>query len=325
MHRKLLIVALSLFPVACASDGITAEQKTKLVDGFSETASQYFAMGEYDRANAQCIRGLQLDPDNTRLKLVQAWSLQKRGTTEDIAAAERLFRELQSTGDFRAILGLAEATERRGLAFAEGAEKLKSGQRVTEAADPQKRIDDYEKESIKSWTESRSLYLKALEQQRINPDVLNGLVRVEMLLGNTAQALEWDDKLIATTQETLDYWNEQLKRSGVSTSDEKQYRGEVRARTKVATMAHLTGADLCVTLNRLEKALEHLDAAIALDPDRPASYARRAQVEKDLGLPKKALADIEKFIGISTLDPNHPDIQRAWRLRTECEELARGL
>ncbi len=325
MYRKLLIVALSLGSFACASEGITAEQKTKLIEGFTETAQQYFGMGEYDRANAQCIRGLQLDPDNTRLKLVQAWSLQKRGTTEDIASAERLFRELQSTGDFRAILGLAEATERRGLAFSEGSEKLKSGQRVTEAADPQKRIDDYEKEAVKAWTESRELYLKALEQQRLSFDVLNGLVRVEMLLENTAQALEWDDKLIATTTETLDFWNLQLKRSGISTTEEKQYRGDARALTKGLTMAHMTAADLCVSLNRHEKALEHLDAAIALDPDRPESYSRRAQVQKDLGHPKLALADIEKFIGISSLDPNHPDIQRAWRLRKECEAMARGM
>lgn len=324
MLKKFLITALCLASVACASEGITSEQKQKLVEGFTETASQYFAMGEYDRANGQCIRGLELDPDNTQLKLVQAWSLQKRGTTQDIAAAERLFRELQSTGDFRAILGLAEATERRGLAFAEGAEKLKSGQRVTEAADPQKRIDDYEAEAKKAWEESISLYMKALEKKHLSTDGLNGLVRVYMLLGNPQAALEWDEKLLATTQENLDYWNQQLKRAGISASDEKQFRGDARALTKIATAAHLTAADLCVTLNRLEKAAEHLDAAIALDPDRPASYSHRAQVRKDLGEPKLALEDIEKFIGLSTLDPNHPDIQRAWRLRKECEEMQRG-
>jgi tetratricopeptide (TPR) repeat protein len=325
MHRNLLIAAVCLCVAACTSSGLTAEQKTKLVDGFTETASQYFAMGEFDRANAQCIKGLELDPENTHIKLIQAWALQKRGTTQDIAAAERLFRELQKTGDFRAVLGLAEAMERRGLAFAESADQLKSGKRVTEAADPEQRIADYEAESRKAWTESRELYLKALEQQHLSTDVLNGLVRIEMLLGKPKDALDWADKLIATTQETLDYWNGQLQRAGLSTSDEKHFRGDARALTKVVTATHMTAADLAVTLNRDEVALAHLDAALALDPDRPEIYSRRAQIRKDLGEPAQALHDIEKFIALSTLDPNHPDIQRAWRLRKECEEMTRGL
>jgi tetratricopeptide (TPR) repeat protein len=306
----------------CASSGLTGEQKTQLVEGFTETATQYYAMSEYDRAIAQCLKGLQLDPKNTKLKLVQAWSLQKRGSTSDIAEAERLFRELQSMGDHRAVLGLAEALERRGLAFAEGAERLKSGQRVTEAADPAQRVADYEAESKKAWKESHGLYLKALELQQYSNDALNGLVRIEMLRGNNKEALGWAEQLITTVQGTLDFWNQQLLRTGLSTSEESRFRGDARALTKMVTATHLTAADLCMTLNRDPEALAHLDAAVKLDPDRPELYSRRAQAHKELGRFTDAARDIDKFIGLSTLDPNHPDIQRAWRLRKEFQELA---
>jgi hypothetical protein len=61
-----------------------------------------------------------------------------------------------------------------------------------------------------------------------------------------------------------------------------------------------------------------------LDPQRAEIYSRKAQVEKELGRYVDAVRDIDKFIGISKQDADHPDIQRAWRLRKECEDLRRG-
>jgi tetratricopeptide (TPR) repeat protein len=324
MRKNLLILTLLACASACESSGITSEQKGKLIEGFTETATQYYTMGEYDRANAQCIKGLELDPGNEKLLLVQAWSLQKRGTTPDIAAAERIFRDLQSSGDFRAVLGLGEALERRGLAFAEGAEQIRSGKRVTDAPDPQKRVEDYEAAAKKAWEESLAQYLKAREMNQESTDCLNGLLRVEMLRGNNKEALSWAELLISTAQGTLDYWNEQLTRTGLSSSDESQFRGNSRSLTTMVAKAHLTSADLCMTLNREEDALAHLDAALELDPDRAAIYSRKAQVEKELGRYAEAVRDIDKFIGLSKQDADHPDIQRAWRLRKECEDLRRG-
>jgi tetratricopeptide (TPR) repeat protein len=77
-------------------------------------------------------------------------------------------------------------------------------------------------------------------------------------------------------------------------------------------------------LHRPEVALEHLDAAHKLDPDRLDLLARRAQVLAELGRHKDAIADVDAFIARSELDSNHPDIRRAWQLRTECERALRA-
>jgi len=164
MH-KLSLVPL-LLVVACQSSGITSEQKVKLVESYQETAQQYYTMGDLDRANSQCIKGLAIEPSNERLRLIQAWTLQRRGTPKDIAQAESMFRALQKGGDFRAILGLAESLERKGVLYSESAANLRSGKRVSEAADPSKRVEDFEAQALKSWDESIKQYEKALAKQK---------------------------------------------------------------------------------------------------------------------------------------------------------------
>lgn len=315
----LLMVLLA----ACPSTGITSEQKTKLVENYLEQANQYYQMGELDRANAQCIKGLELDPANQKLKLVQAWCLQRRGAKSDIAQAEQIFRSLQSGGDFRAVLGLGSALERKGLLYSESAANLRSGKRVTEAADPTKRIEDFEAQAQKAWNESLVQYKKALELQKNDPDCFNGLVRVETLLGHTESAYEWCLKLIEATHADLDFWNQRLTRADISTQDETRFRDLVRQLTKLETAAQLHASELADSLNRDPAALEHLDAALVLDPKHSDIYSRRAQIEKELGKFPEAIKDIERFIALSTLDSNHPDIQRAFHLKKECEDALR--
>lgn len=319
--RFLTVLALTL--AACQSSGLTAEQKTKAVEQMVETAQQYFAMGEFDRANAQCIKGLELEPGNEKLELIRAWTLQKRGTTEDIAQAETLFRKLQSTGDFRAVLGLAESCERRGLVFSEAAERIKSGRRITEAPNPEEHVRSYEAEAQKRWEESRSLYEKALGMQRQNVDAVAGMVRIQALLGNTAEAYDWATKLVDLATVDRDYWDEQLRRANLSVEEERQLQRQSRAKRKTLTSARQTAADLAMTLHRDADALKHLDAAIALDPENPVNFSRRAQVRHDTGDFAGAVRDLETFVAMSDKDPNHPDIQQAFRFRRECEEKAR--
>lgn len=322
---RLLPLALGLaLTSACSSSGLSYEQKKKAVEQMTETAQQYFAMGEFDRANAQCIKGLELDPGNDKLELIRAWTLQKRGKTEDIAQAETMFRELQSTGDFRAVLGLAEACERRGLAFAEAADRMRTGRHVSEAADPAERVRQYESEAQKRWQESRDLYEKALGMQRQNVDAVSGLVRAEALLGNAAASYDWAKKLIDLATVDRDYWDGQLKRANLSAEDEREIQRQARAKRKTLSTARQTAGDLAMTLRKDDEALAHLDAAIELDPTFAPNFSRRAQVRHDLGDFAGAVRDLEQFIAVSQLDANHPDIQRAFRFRRECEDKARA-
>ncbi|MBL8857291.1 MAG: tetratricopeptide repeat protein [Planctomycetes bacterium] len=317
--KKLALLPLFL-ALACQSGGITSEQKAKLVESYQETAQQYYTMGDLDRANSQCLKGLAVEPGNDRLRLIQAWTLLRRGGKSDIAQAETTFRSLQKGNDFRAVLGLAEALERKGLLFSESAANLRSGKRVTEASDPTKRIADIETQALKAWEESLSYYMAALKLQKEPADVYSGLARVETLRGNQEAALGWSQKLIEVTRADRLFWNERLTRADMTTTDETRLRDIVRQRGRVESAAHLTSADLATQLGRDTEALAHLDEAISLEPDRADSYSRRAQIRQELGRFAEAITDLERFIALSDRDSNHPDIQRAFRMRRECQD-----
>ena len=91
--------------------------------------------------------------------------------------------------------------------------------------------------------------------------------------------------------------------------------------TSGATRVH--ASTILHRLKRNEGALIHLDAAIALDSERPELYSRRAEIQQSLGHPDKALVDIDQFLRRSTQNYDHPDVKRAWRLRKECEDALR--
>jgi tetratricopeptide (TPR) repeat protein len=319
-----LLLALLFTAQGCASDGPSAEERTRAVENFTEQAQLYYQMEDLDRANAQCIKGLALDPKNLKLRLIQAWTLLRRGTLPDVQQAESVFRELQSSGDFRAVLGLATALERKGVAYVETSEKIKSGKQVTEAADPEKRIKDLEDAGLKAWNESLEQYEKSIGMHKSDAEALNGLVRIETLLGHKEKALEWCARLIEVNQENIEFWEKRTQSKDLTQRDEDEYRRILRQFKKLQAATHMHAAELQDDLNHDDEALAHLDEARKFEPDRADLYSRSAQIRKDLGKYKEAIADLDQYIALSKLPYEHPDIQRAWRLRQECEQAQRS-
>jgi tetratricopeptide (TPR) repeat protein len=297
IRSSALALLLAATAIACSS---LSAQEEQLVTSYTETAQQYYLMGDLDRANAQCLKGLAIDPDNDNLHLIQGWTLQRRGKTEDIAQAERLFRELQHTGDFRAILGLAEALERRGVLFTETAAAIRSGKKMTEAPDPEARMRELEEGARTAWEESLEKYTEALELQKRNPDAINGSMRIETLLGMNEQALTHAEQLVEVVREDREFWQQKTTTPGQLTAEqESRMREQIRAKTKLESAAHLHAAGLLVAMNRQADALKHLDAAAELDPDRADTFSRRAQTEKELGMYAEGMRDAKRFIALS--------------------------
>jgi tetratricopeptide (TPR) repeat protein len=115
------------------------------------------------------------------------------------------------------------------------------------------------------------------------------------------------------------FWSERLTRADISNTDETRIQETVRQLTRMETTAHLTAGDLALSLNKLEEALAQFDDALALDPVCADGYSRRAQVHHELGQFAAAIQDVEKYVRVSDRDPNHPDIEKAFRLRKECQ------
>lgn len=326
LPRAAFLAALLLAPglLACQSQGsLSSEQKATLVERYTDTAQEYLKMGELDRAEGQAMKGLELDPQNEKCKLIRAWALQKRGSTEDILVAERIFREILSNGDYRIVLGLAECLERKGIAFDEAARDIESGKRVTESPDPKARAKTLREERDRAWKESIERYEQTIKQHPDDIDAMNGGLRVTSLAGRLEESLGYAERLVTTIRPTREFWEKQILRPEITVEDERLYRQRIRYLLDLEVSARIHASIVLHELKRDEKALEQLDVAVALDADRGELYGRRAELQRALGHPDLAIGEIDKFLRLSQESYDHPDVKRAWRLRKECEDEVR--
>ena len=315
---------LALSPACSSQKELTEEQKKTLVDRYTETAQEYLRMGELDRAEGQTMKALALDPKNVKCKMIRGWTLQKRGKTEDILVAERIFREILDAGDYRATLGLAECLERKGLAFEEASQAIASGKRVPDVGDAATRSKQLLAERDRAWNESIEGYEGTLKEHTDDVDALNGAMRVCALLGRQEDSVAYADKLVQVIGPTRKFWEKQILSTEATADSEKLYRERVNHLVDLEVATRIHASAILHALGRDESALSQLDGAIALDPERPELYSRRAEVQKSLGHPAEAIADIDQYLRRSTQTYDHPDIKRAWRLRKECEDAVRA-
>lgn len=322
-----LLPSLVALFASCASDKapeLSDEQKKRIVERYTETAQQYLMMGELDRAEGQTEKALEIDPTNVKCKMIRAWTLQKRGKTQDILIAERIFREIQNEGDYRAAVGLAECLERKGVAFDEASRDIASGKRVSEAADPAERSKQLLAERDRAWKESSEHYEAVLKDHADDVDARNGAMRICALLGRLEQSVDHADKLIAQIVPTREFWQKRMVRPDITAKDEKLYRERIDHFRELEVVTRVHATTLLLELSKDEQALDRIEGALALDPERAELYGRRAEVEKSLGRNEKAIADIDQFLHRSTQTYDHPDVKRAYRMRKECEDALRA-
>ncbi|MFN0243702.1 MAG: tetratricopeptide repeat protein [Planctomycetota bacterium] len=322
----LLFTAALALLAACSSERrLTAEEKQKMIEIHTETAQQYLAMGEVDRAEGQALKGLELDKDNVKLRMIRGWALQRRGRTDDILQAEVVFRGLVNGGDYRARLGLAESLERKGMAYDEAARDLRSGKRISEAADPEQRIEELQRQARHAWEDSFREFEATLAARPADIDVLSGLIRVTTLLELRDETLKWSARLVDAAQKDLDFWEARILRPDISAAEEHHFRTLVKnlKQRQLVTLLHASTLELAA--GRPAKAAEALDAAADIDPQRGEIFSRRAEVRQELGRYDDAIADLDTFLRLSQKGFDDPDVKRAWRLRSECEQRKRAV
>ena len=316
----ILALVLLLLPSGCNTTRLTPEERERQMEIHLEACSGWLAMSEWKRAEDQALRGLALEPDNFLLRLYLARALLNLGSTQQILRAEHVLLELEDEGDFRVPLTMGEVKERKGIAFAEAAAAVRTGERFTEAPDPESRAAELERQARDTYLEALSRYRAAFELQPNDTEVLNGLVRTTCLLGDYTDSLAWGDAIIRITASDRLFWKEQLVRPDISDREEKRIWDSIKKLNDLEVAVHLQAA---TTLNNYlddpSGALAHLDAIIAFDPDIAETHSQRAQLLVKLGRPEEAIAAIDRYLRLAGLEFTHPDIQRAYRSRTDCE------
>jgi tetratricopeptide (TPR) repeat protein len=316
---------LILLP-ACVSNGPrepTAEEKQRLVDIHTESAQQYLNMGELDRAEGQVEKGLELDKDNRKLEQILGKTLLKRGRSEDLMRAEKVFRAGDPT-DFQISIGLGATLERLAILHRESAANIRSGKHLTQAADPEKRAAEFEQRAQVYLGEARGCFERSLQQKPDNVDGLNGLVRVDALLGDDEGSIANAEKLVTLLRADRKFWETSLVRPEISADEETRFRKLARSQAELEVAIHLHVAGLLHKHQHDEQAIEHLDLVIELQPKLPEAYSRRAENRMALGQYQLAQADLVTFLRLSTGKSNDdPDVRRAYQMHNECTRKAR--
>jgi len=277
-----------------------------------ELALRWYQMDELDRAEKQVVKALEIEPEDPQMLLLRAWIRQRRGTRDDILIAEQIFRGLDPT-DYRVRLGLATALERKGQFYFEASE----GAAQTETAE---RAGELRAKATDAWTESIANYQATLELSAGNARALLGLQRVYALLKDYERSLEYATRHREVVLTELTFNRGLLDDGEVSALEEQSLREAIRSNEDALLANALLAAPLHLEFGEFEQALDVLNLAIELDPKLDKAYSLRAQVLAKLGRPRDALDSIDRFLKLSTdLSFDHPDIRRAYRLRTSLE------
>lgn len=276
-----------------------------------ELALRWYQMNELDRAEEQVVKALDIEPEDPQMLLLRAWIRQRRGTRDDILIAEQIFRDLDPN-DYRVILGLASSLERKGLLYFEAAEGAAQSDTVERAGELRTKASE-------AWLESAGQYQETLELSVGNARALSGLQRVYSHLADYERSLEYSALHREVVETELDF-NQELLTDEISALEEQSLREAIRANEDALLANVMHAAPLYLRQGQLAEALNVLNRAIELDPKLASAYSLRAQVLSELGRHRDALGSVERFLELSTeLDYDHPDIQRAYRLKSACE------
>jgi tetratricopeptide (TPR) repeat protein len=169
------------------------------------------------------------------------------------------------------------------------------------------------------WTESTEWYETAL---RIKPEyiqAINGLQRVWALRGDLEQSLAAAVRLLELADREIAYWRGELGRPDIRVEYEAELRRRIRASAASPTETHMSASTALVALKRPSEALDHLAAALELEPSRAEIFSRRAQILLSQSRTREARDDLRLFLKFSTLPVDDPDMTRAFDLLAECD------
>lgn len=313
-------VALGLcLAAACVTGGEQEVDPEKQLELYRELSLRFYDLDDLARAEDQAMKGLEIEPDDVQLRLLLGWICQRRGSARDVFAAEKIFRELEDSDDYRAVLGLGVALERKGVLYDEAARGLDSGERVTDAADPRARAEELRELAAGAWAESVECFQRVLAEREGEGQAVNGLARVLALQKRYEESLQWNRKLVAQCESELSVWATQLERPDLTADEETRLR-DLRAKSERLLLAvWQQAATLHRALAQREEELAALDQALRYAPEMPELYSLRGQALAQLGRHSEAIVSLETFLKLSTLDFEHPDVQRAYELIATCK------
>lgn len=322
---RLACLALLLAPLAgCLGNPgpkeMTDEQK---IDLYKTTADFLYRDNSLVRAQDQAVKVLKIDPRDREMRRMIGWIRLRMGSSEDVIIAEQFLRTLHREGDDHPAtnLGLAIAVERLGVAYAGAAREYAEGTREPmDVEDPQQHAEKLQEKAVDYWEEARELFSSTLTDGEGSTRSKNGLQRVCALLGDYDGSLRWANEVLAEAELELVQWRRLLEAGDLAEDEEKLFRDNEIASLQLITETRLFAAKILHDQGRFDEAVVHLDAVIVARPREAGTYSRRAQLHMKRSDWQLAMEDLDRYLGLAShLAFDHPDIRRAFDLRTTCE------
>jgi tetratricopeptide (TPR) repeat protein len=327
---RLAGVLLSLpFLGSCHLPGINTWQEKEgptdeqLLELYTTTATYLYEDDSLVRAQDQAVKALEIEPDNLAMRRMIGWIRLRMGTNEDLLMAEDFFRTLRDEGDenHATTLGLATTLERLGVAYEQTSRLIANGERPpAEGEDAEVEASDLANLAQDLWNEAIELYDETLTNGEGSTNAMNGLQRVYALTSEYEKSLTWSEQLLERSGAEREAWERMLTHAELTEAEETLFRENVRIATRLQIDTHVFASTILYRLERYDEALEHLDFVIEAVPLLPQSYSLRAQVYIAQGNLEEAILDLDHYLRLSDEPFEHPDVRRAFTLRTECEQ-----
>ncbi len=322
---SLLAVLLATFLVACGSPRVKKEMTDdEKIELYKTTATYLYEDESFLRAQDQAVKVLEIDPSDREMRRMIGLIRLRLGTHEDVLIALDFFRALQAEGDDHeaSVLGLAMTTERLGTAYHAAALSYSEGTRTPmDVADPAAKAAELEETSREYLVESLELYESALVNGEGSTRTKNGLQRVNALLGHHAESLRWSAQVLEAADLEYATWRRMLEGGDLTEDEEELFRTNEAAAQRLIAETHLFAASVSNDLGQHHEAVLHLDEVEKIDPARTETFSLRAQLHAKLGDYDLAIRDLDQFLRLADHLPfEHPDIRRAFDLRSDCED-----
>lgn len=322
--RRLALALATACALACGSKDPTELTKEEQLGLYYENALWYIQLGDLDRAQFQAQKGLEVDPGNERMSLIMGRTNVMRGTAESIQAALQIFEERPDLPDYRWQMTYGAALERKGVLYDEAARAVRDGQRATKASDRTARSEELLAEARGFWLDARKRFERALEKRPGEIEALNGLVRTNALLGEFGESVRWSEALIEEIHAMQALRRTQLEAPDLTADREAKLREAYRIDRSFEVKTRLHTVTLLRRIGRQSEALAHIEEVIALEPELPQAYSIRGQLQMEVGEYVKARASLQRFLELTDLPVEDPQIRRTFDLQDECEKRLRA-
>ncbi|MEM7204617.1 MAG: hypothetical protein AAF628_30445 [Planctomycetota bacterium] len=320
----LVVHYVLLLPLAaCGVFGLSQEDRQSLVR-YQSNAQIYWEGGRLDQAMDQVRRGLELAPDDYKLRTIRAWCRLRQANeqpqlVDDVVAEFDALLDLRGDDEHgpQARLGYAKAHSLRGVRALQQARELEASLTERPTSDKQiqeatAQIGSWEEEAMADFDHSEQELTKLTERGESLLMAHYDLMTVKWWRGDYESAVIAGNAYLARVFELQDRVRRELERTLIVGYEEEERSrlqrltdDELNVRAFIANMHYKRGHhDLVV---------DQLDAVLAKDPERHHQYYNRGRSFAALGRSGDARRDLERFLATTRLPRDSTQVRDALR------------